>query len=205
MGRQHGSCAECSASRLLVARRLCTACYQRLAYHGQLDRHPASNKPPEQWFAEIDRSDPSACWIWPGARNRFGYGKAGIRGRGAHVYIYEMFVGPIPEGQTVGHKCHDRCPVCPGGNVCLHRACVNYVEHLKLESLRDNLLSSPHTIPSINSRKTHCSAGHPFSGANLAFYGNRRRCRACARDKQRRRMTRLAAALSPPRGSGPDA
>lgn len=55
------------------------------------------------------RLDASGCWLWQGATQR-GYGTIGRGRRGeglvrAHRAIYEMFVGPVPEGQFVCHTC----------------------------------------------------------------------------------------------------
>jgi len=64
----------------------------------------------------IDRSDPTACWEWPGMRNRLGYGLLAL-GRGrhqrqhrAHRLVYEMLVGPIPPGWHICHRCDN--PPC---------------------------------------------------------------------------------------------
>ena len=63
----------------------------------------------------------SGCLIWLGAVNNGGYGKIriGFRGEGtyriayAHRVFYEYFVGPIPEGLDLDHKCRVRCCVNP--------------------------------------------------------------------------------------------
>lgn len=77
---------------------------------------------------------PSGCWIWAG-------GDSGSEGRGAHYgrilrpgtrnamaahrYVYEVFVGPIPAGFHVDHKCH-----AWGWHPFAHRRCVN-PDHLE--------------------------------------------------------------------------
>ena len=47
------------------------------------------------------------CWIWLGAKGWFGYGKLKRNGRimPVHRFSYEIYVGPIPAGLLVLHKC----------------------------------------------------------------------------------------------------
>lgn len=63
----------------------------------------------------------SECWLWKGGRNRDGYGTfwAGdwVEGKKhspvivlAHRWAYEHFVGPIPDGLHVLHRCDE--PAC---------------------------------------------------------------------------------------------
>jgi hypothetical protein len=76
----------------------------------------------------------SGCWIWAG-------GDSGSEGRGAHYgrilrpgtrnamaahrYVYQTFVGKIPPGYHVDHKCH-----LWGWHPYAHRRCVN-PDHLE--------------------------------------------------------------------------
>ncbi len=48
----------------------------------------------------------SGCWIWEGASVR-GYGQVSRHGKMtyAHRVAYEAFIGPIPAGYDVLHKC----------------------------------------------------------------------------------------------------
>jgi HNH endonuclease len=66
-------------------------------------------------MARIDRSDPNACWLWPATFNRQGYGVLFYGGKPqrvlkAHRLSYELFVGPIPPGMDVCHRCD--VPAC---------------------------------------------------------------------------------------------
>lgn len=66
------------------------------------------------------------CWLWTGCLAD-GYGKFSLTGKmvRAHRFAYELWVGPIPEGQIVRHTCHVR-------------ACVN-PDHLVLGTHQDNM------------------------------------------------------------------
>lgn len=85
----------------------------------------------------------SGCWIWIG-------GDSGSEGRGAHYgrilrpgtrnamaahrYVYQTFVGPIPDGWHVDHKCH-----LWGWHPFAHRKCVN-PDHLEAVPYRVNMV-----------------------------------------------------------------
>jgi hypothetical protein len=61
----------------------------------------------------------SGCWIWLAFTDKRGYGRMGI-GHGAskgmklaHRVAYELFVGPIPKGHAVCHRCDNPSCVRP--------------------------------------------------------------------------------------------
>jgi hypothetical protein len=65
----------------------------------------------ERFLAKVDRTEPDRCWEWPGFHDRHGYAKSGL-GNGwpqlAHRAMYEILVGPIPDGLQIDHICHNR-------------------------------------------------------------------------------------------------
>lgn len=72
----------------------------------------------EAFLSEVEFEPMSGCWIWMGARQTSGYGNCHFPGRRRRTYLvhrvsYEMFVGSIPAGQCVLHKCDLRCCVNP--------------------------------------------------------------------------------------------
>lgn len=68
------------------------------------------------------------CWIWLGSKDISGYGYVGI-GKGkvgrAHRISYQEFVGPIPAGFLVLHRCDNP-------------SCIN-PEHLFVGTQKDNM------------------------------------------------------------------
>lgn len=61
----------------------------------------------ERFWAKVDKSDPSGCWLWLGARA--GTGCYGViwdgRQKRAHRIIWEILNGPIPVGLDLCHHC----------------------------------------------------------------------------------------------------
>lgn len=125
------------------------------------------------------------CWIWYGARNDKGYGNVGwgYIGHGrmpmvpAHRKVYELLVGPIPEGLEIDHLC--RNPACVNPN------------HLEPVTHKENMARGT------RANKTHCPRGHPLSGDNLHVYlrgpnqTTMRTCRACHRSHTRAHKQKL--------------
>lgn len=56
------------------------------------------------------------CWIWRAKLVPKGYGQQKWRGQAvkAHRVLYELLVGPIPEGMHLDHLCRNRACVNPG-------------------------------------------------------------------------------------------
>lgn len=113
---------------------------------------------------------PGDCWIWHGCRDKkkgvFVYGRVTVDGRCTYLHrvVYELLVGPIPDGLHIDHLC--RQPAC----------CAPY--HLEPVTCLVNVRRGHG-----NGSRTHCPAGHEYSGQNLYIHkspkGDRRVCRTC--------------------------
>jgi hypothetical protein len=73
-----------------------------------------TNKPFKQRFEAKFRVTPG-CWIWSASTNCGGYGQIRRDGKmvGAHRVAYGLYVGQIPVGLVVRHKCDNKLCVNP--------------------------------------------------------------------------------------------
>jgi hypothetical protein len=63
----------------------------------------------EKFLARVEKTD--GCWLWTGNKHRLGYGRFWLGKRvWAHRISYELYVGPIPHGYSICHKCDN--PEC---------------------------------------------------------------------------------------------
>ena len=130
-------------------------------------------------FARIDAS--GDCWEWTGALDGRGYGQTYIPGlyqpRRAHRVVYELLVGPIPDGLVIDH-------------LCRNPSCVN-PDHVEPVTQGTNIRRALF--------RPMCKNGHRFDPAWPLAANGRRRCRTCRNaweraDKARRRAERRNAA-----------
>lgn len=177
------TCLRCGEDRDYEARGLCAPCYKHVHGVGQVAQYPKQvRRTLAYWISLIDRSDPDACWPWPGPMHPKGYGKAIGP---AHRDVYVRMVGPIAEGLHIDHTCHNDAK-CSGGVNCPHRRCVNWEKHLRPVTPRENLLASPNTVNAVNAARTECPRNHPYDAENTAYRNGRRKCKACDRERRRR-------------------
>lgn len=137
------------------------------------------------FLARVDKRSPEACWPWTGTL-KAGYGRFLLR-KGkrvpAHRWAYERFVGPIPDGLTIDHLCHDPW-LCAGGERCPHRRCVNPA-HLAPATDADNTLRG-NSPSAVNARKIQCDHGHDFTPENTRTRDGHRECLTCMRLRNQR-------------------
>lgn len=69
----------------------------------------------ERFFNLVMPEPNSGCWLWYANTYPLGYGCFKYKGRTvrAHRWAYNHFVGPIPEGIYVCHRCDIKCCVNP--------------------------------------------------------------------------------------------
>lgn len=136
---------------------------------------------PERLRRQIVHDSSTDCWLWMGSLNRNGYGRTTRTNSRtsvvAHRYVYELVIGPIPDGLQLDH-------------LCRVRNCVN-PEHVEPVTQRTNLLRGE-TITARSAAVTHCPSGHPYSGRNLRVSREGYRyCRECRRIQESLRRERL--------------
>lgn len=110
-----------------------------------------------------------SCWLWTGSVATNGYGRVRDSDREvqAHRAVYQLLVGPIPDGLQVDH-------------LCRVRNCVNPA-HLEAVTQRENIPRGC-SEPAKNAAKSECLMGHLFSPENTYTYPDgRRECRTCRR------------------------
>jgi hypothetical protein len=67
--------------------------------------------PKQRLLKRIVKQDrPDGCWIWTGALSINGYGNISVAGKTlyAHRLAHELWLGPIPNGRWVLHRCGNR-------------------------------------------------------------------------------------------------
>lgn len=69
--------------------------------------------PERRIWPKVTKTD--GCWLWTGAKNRWGYGNILYKGRIylAHRAVYEITVNPIPSKLNLLHRCDNRACVRP--------------------------------------------------------------------------------------------
>lgn len=112
------------------------------------------------------------CWEWAAAKTKLGYGKFSQGGKyggwkPAHRVVYELLVGPIPDGLDLDHLCRNTSCVRPA--------------HLEPVTNAENVRRAM--------EKTHCSNGHELATESYQYsYG--RYCRPCQLVRSRERAAR---------------
>lgn len=119
-------------------------------------------------FSKISVDPVKGCWLWTAGLNRFGYGKVKYKSRteAPHRLMWAWLVGPLQMGRARDIPNLDHI-VCDTKRCC-------FPAHLKLGSMKDNLMRSTANAAAKNARKTHCQLGH-----ELPTVGSKSEGRVC--------------------------
>lgn len=129
-------CSFDGCERLAAAKTLCDThyrqkrtgkCLQRIKPHGGRDWQPVEPRFFKKIKKTLKHQTYGKCWIWTGAmQSNQKYGQFYMHGRvhQAHRAAWLHFVGAIPDGEHIHHKCGET-------------RCVN-PKHLQLSTQREN-------------------------------------------------------------------
>lgn len=149
----------------IAAKGWCWKHYRRWLRHGDPE-HPPQPRTPAPIMDRLQRhiqQTEAGCWEWTGSRTN-NYGRIQVDGalRFSHRVMYELAVGPIPDGFHLDHLC--RNPPCCNP------------QHLEAVTPLENTRRGEG-----HGSETHCPRGHPYDEANTYRYRDRRYCRVCKR------------------------
>lgn len=136
-------------------------------------RQRARRDPMDRFLDKVATEPNTGCWLWTG-KVASDYPRFKVRSYtevGAHRWSWEQMNGAIPNGLQIDH-------------LCSVSICVN-PRHLRVVTGTENVFA-PHSksSPKLNLLKTHCPAGHEYSGENLYQTSSGRQCRTCRRENQ---------------------
>lgn len=108
-------------------RGFCDSHYAQLQRTGRLWKLRGDVSLAERLESKRTVDPTTGCWLWTGGRFASGYGCVTIGGKSRllHRVAHELYVGPIPDRETVHHTCATQLCFCP--------------DHLQLATQRENL------------------------------------------------------------------
>ena len=142
---------------------------------------PKPTLPEERFFGRVafseQRHQGTRCLEWVGYVMPNGYGSFSVNRTTTytHRWLYEHWVGPIPEGLELDHLCRNR--------VCCNPKHLEAVPHLVNVQRGE--------AGKRDRDKTHCPQGHPYAGEHLYVNPNtgKRLCRTCNKERRNHAST----------------
>lgn len=130
----------------------------------------------DRLLEKIEKTE--SCWVWTGSKTG-GIGSYGLiwsngRKQLAHRAMYEMNVGPIPDGLELDH-------------VCRNKSCVN-PDHLEPVTHFENMKRAE--VGWKNREKTACPKGHEYTAENTRITHGSRSCKQCESAYNQRRWAK---------------
>jgi len=122
----------------------------------------------ERFFRKVRKTD--SCWIWTGAKNKYGYGTFyyGNRMNRAHRASFKLFKRDFADELVIDH-------------LCTVKLCVN-PEHLEAVTQKINVAR----YYASKAPKPVCVNGHAMTLDNTYEHDSRRICKECKRETTRR-------------------
>jgi hypothetical protein len=145
----------------------------------------------DRLVARLSPEPNTGCWLWIGNVNFKGYGQIGIGAnsmRATHRVAYESFIGPIPGGLQVLHKC-DVPACCNPDHLWLGTHQDNIDDKMRKGRHRPGVHSKSSGSRNGNSKLTAAAAAHIkqglMSGSEYADLYGVTRSLVCAIQKGR--------------------
>lgn len=123
---------------------------------------------PAGFYSKCNAGDINDCWEWTYNIGNKGYGMVVFRQVKylAHRVSYQIYHGTLDPSKVIDHMCNNR-------------KCINPL-HLREVDQKTNCLQNNPGFAYVNSMKTECHRGHPFSEENTRIAPTGQRvCRKC--------------------------
>lgn len=146
-------------------------------HKARFQKHGSTAEPHIRKIAFTHVEYTADCWNWKRSKDNHGYGRIGVHNKVllAHRVVYELLVGPIPDGLELDHLC--RNPSCVNPD---HLEPVMHVENVRRGDAAQ-----------LGDR---CKYGHDLNNPDNVYTHTRgrrgRKCKTCALENSRRAYQR---------------